>query len=493
MLRKLAGQTAIYGISTILMRFLNYLLSPYLTRILSTGEYGVYTYMYALIPFALVVLTFGMETGYFRFAGKAADEASKRRIFSTAWGAVSAAAALFLGLVLLFNDSIASAIGYADQPSYVWTIGTLIALDTFMAIPFARLREQNRAATYVALRSLSVVVNVAACVFLYSALPALASGGGFWASLYDPHYGAGYAFVANLIASMVTLAALIPTCRGTWLSIDGKLLRQMALFSLPLLLSGIAGTANEFIDRQMIAWLMPADMALSALGIYGAILKIGMVLTLFTQMYRQAAEPFFLSGFAREDFVKANASALKYYIIFSLVISLGIALFADLFAYIVGPDFRGGMYILPVVLLGNILSGVVFNLSFWYKKSGATHFALVVTCTGLVFTIVFNILLVPRLGYFGAAIARTLCEMAMVAVSYYLNRRHYPIPYDIRAIGTYTVLCIVIYCCGFLTSMLTDIPKYVLNLSLVAFFALYIVRREKIDAGAIVMSIFKKR
>ncbi|MDL2320275.1 oligosaccharide flippase family protein [Alistipes sp. OttesenSCG-928-B03] len=491
-IRKLAGQTMVYGISSIVARLLNYLLTPYLTRIMTEAEYGVVTDMYALIPFALVVLTMGLESGYFRFAGKAADGTEKRRVFSGVWGAVCVAAVLFMCIVLLFNNDLARVMGYADNPSFVWIVGAIITLDVVSAIPFARLREQGRAGRFVVVRVASVVINLGLCLFFYSLLPRLAEGSALFASIYDPSFGAGYVFVANLVASAAALLMLLPTTGGAWPRIDRRTLRPIFLYSLPLLISGIAGTANEFIDRQMIKYLMPDDLAMSALGVYGAVVKIGVVLLLFTQMYRLAAEPFFLADFKKEDFVRTNAEAMKFFIIISIAIFLCITLFTDLFALIIGRDFRQGMYILPVVLVSNILSGVVLNLSFWYKQMGATRFAIVVTGTGLVFTVVFNILLVPRLGYYGAAIARLICEAAMVAVSYILNRRHCPTPYDLRRIGIYVLVGAALYGCGFVTAQLPVMWKYFCNLALLAAFCIFALRCEKIDLRALVRSVIKR-
>ena len=290
MLKQLAGQTAIYGVGTIVPRFLNYLLFPYLTRLMTTGEYGVATDLYALIPFALVVLTMGLETGYFRFAGQAATERERKEVFETTWGAVSLFALLFFAAALLFTPALARIMDYAEHPSYIRLTAAIIALDAATAIPFARLRQQGRAKRFVALRLLSVAVNLALTVFFYSVLPALASRGAD-AGMYDPAFGAGYVLVANLLGSAVVWVGLYPSCHGARPRIRPKLLRAVMLYSLPLLISGIAGTANEFIDRQMIKYLLPPESSMDALGIYGAVAKLGVVLMLFTQMYRYAAEP----------------------------------------------------------------------------------------------------------------------------------------------------------------------------------------------------------
>lgn len=494
-LQKLAGQTVIYGISSIVARLLNYLLTPYLTRILSPSQYGVITDMYALIPFVMVVLTMGFETGYFRFAGRAADEAAKEKLFSTAWSAVASVALLFFAAVMVFCQPIASVMGYSDSPSYVAVVAAIVALDVITALPFARLREQGKSIQYVIIRALSVVINIVFTVFFFSVLPSLsASVGGFFSAIYLPDLSTGYVFIANLIASLAVLFMLFPgNLKLLKLGLDKKLLAALLIYSLPLLISGVAGTANEFIDRQMIKYVMPASESMAALGIYGAVVKIGVILILFTQMYRLAAEPFFLSGFSKDDFVEINAEALKYFVIVSVFIFLLITLFTDIFALIVGADFREGMYILPVVLLSNMLSGVVLNLSFWYKQEAKTRFAVYVTLTGLVFTVILNFALIPVWGYFGAALARLGCEVAMVALSYYFNKRYYPTPYELRTMGLYLATGGAIYA---LSMLLVDpnfamLPKNLINLGLLCSFATFVVVHQKINVPLMLKSILK--
>lgn len=484
-LSKLAGQVAIYGISSVVARLLNYLLVPYYTRIMSPAEYGVITDIYALIPFALVVLTMGMESGYFRFAAKAADEEERRRVYGTTWGIVTLVASVFLGVVLLFEAPISATLGYAGQ-DYVWITALIIFLDVAGAIPFARLRQEGRAGRYVSIRLLSVIVNIGLCLWFYNGQPE-------WCRMFSTATDPGYAFVANLVASGLTFILLLVSCKGAHLHIHGRTLKTIFLYSLPLLISGIAGTANEFIDRQMIKFLMPAEESLAALGIYGAVVKIGVVMLLFTQMYRLAAEPFFLAEFKKEEFKESNAAAMKYFVLVSVFIFLFITLFSDLFALIVGPDFREGMYILPVVLISNALSGIVLNLSFWYKQLGATSYAILITGVGLLFTVVFNILLVPTLGYMGAAVARLLCEVAMVVVSYRLGQKHYPIPYDLKRIAEYVVIGGGVYGISLLYGDSTGIVKLLINSILLILFVLYAIRRERINIGGMLKAILKRK
>lgn len=490
MLEKLAKQTAIYGISTIVVRFLNYLLTPYYTRIFDQATYGIVTDIYALIPFALVLLSMGMESSFFRFTTRAEEQggdvaANKRRVFATTWGMTTLSGAIFFLVVWLFNAPISRAMGqaYVDNASYVPIVAAIVMLDVWTIIPFSRLREQGRAMLFVALKSLNVLLNVTLAI-LFGVV-----------GLYATSFGVGWVLIANLIASGVTLLAILPTVERTLPRIDGALLRRILVYSLPLLISGLAGTANEFIDRQMIKYLTPGDQtaAMAELGVYGAIVKIAVVMTLFTQMYRLAAEPFFLSGFKREEFKEANAAAMKYYIMASMVIFLGIVLFRDLFALIVGRSFREGIGILPLVLGANVMAGVWLNLSFWYKREEKTRYAAYVTFLGLAITIALSFVLVPRMGYRGAAWVRFIAEAAMVVWSYTLCRRHYPIPYDLRRIGEYVALTVVVY---LLSEGVATVASHAVwltvNVALFLGVVAYAVWREKIDVKALGRAVLRK-
>ena len=465
MLEKLAKQTAVYGISTIVVRFLSYLLTPYYTRIFGQETYGIVTDIYALIPLALTLLTMGMESSYFRFSAKAEEaggdvRAAKRRLFATG----------------LMGEA------YAAHPEYVVWVGLIILFDVWACIPFSRLREQGRALLFVGIKALNVVMNVALAVAFGVA------------GLFATEFGVGWVFVANLIASVVTWLVILATVDRTVPKINWALLAAVFAYSLPLLVGGLAGTANEFIDRQLIKYLVP-EGAMAQVGIYGAITKIAVVMMLFYQMYRLAAEPFFLSNFKKSDFVQMNAAALKYYVMASMLIFLGIALFRDVFALIVGRDFREGIFILPVVLGANVLTGVWLNLSFWYKREEKTSLAIVVTGAGLVSMLVFGFWCIPVWGYYGAAWARLASESTMVAVSWWLNRRFYPTPYDWRRIGEYVAAALAVFAvCEAVTACGGNkLIAYAFNIVLFAAYALYLVRRERIDVAALVKAALKRK
>ncbi|MFI3248641.1 MAG: oligosaccharide flippase family protein [Rikenellaceae bacterium] len=490
MLGKLAKQSATYGISTILGRLLSYLLTPYYTRLFAPEEYGIITDLYALIPFALVILTMGMESSYFRFAARAENEGvdkediqrRKNTLFATTWGITILLSILFCIAVIVCQSPISEVMGaaYVAQPELVTLVALLILFDVVACVPFAKLRERGEAHKYVMLKLMNIILQVG-----------LAVAFGF-AGLFSSQMGVEWVIIANLIASIITLFVTIRVAGFVFPRINPTLLCAVMIYSFPLLLSGIAGTATDFLDRQMIKYIIP-DGAMAQLGLYGAVTKIAVVMTLFTQMYRLAAEPFFLSNFKKEEFVESNAAAMKFYIIATVAIFLGITLFKDLFAYIVGSDFREGIYILPVILGSNLLMGVWLNLSFWYKREESTKYALYITLLGLVASIISNLILIPISGYGGAAWSRLISEGVMVLFSYYLLCKHYPIPYDLGRIAQYILLGGALFGISVVVGKQTD-NFWVVNgvaIVLLMTYSCFAVWREKIDIRGLVSRIIR--
>ncbi|MFR9565087.1 MAG: oligosaccharide flippase family protein [Rikenellaceae bacterium] len=481
---KLAKQSATYGVSTILGRLLSYLLTPYYTRLFTTDEYGIITDLYALIPFALVLFTMGLESGYFRFAARAESEGvsradirrRKKRLYATTWGLTCLVSVAFTGFVVFNIEEVNRLMGeaYMQQPYLAPLVACVIMFDVMTALPFARFREQGEVKKYVMLNMLNIVLQVGLAI-LYGSI-----------GLFDTPLGVGWVLLANLPASMITFALAVTLARPYVLPlIDWRLMCRVVIYSMPLLLSGIAATATDFLDRQLIKYIAPEN-AMAQLGLYGAVAKIAVVMTLFTQMYRLAAEPYFLANFKKEEFVESNAEAMKYYIIATMTIFLGITLSSDLFMYIVGSDFREGETILPVILLSNLLMGVWLNLSFWYKREERTRYALVITLWGLVVSVVANIFMIPPFGYEGAAWARLISQVAMVGISYSLMRRHFPIPYDLRRIGEYVLVCGAV--CGvgvWIESVWSGLgASLMICMVLVVSYLGFVLYREGVDFGA---------
>ncbi|WP_297623786.1 polysaccharide biosynthesis C-terminal domain-containing protein [uncultured Rikenella sp.] len=463
-LRKLASQTAVYGVSAILSKFLNYLLTPYLTRILTEQVYGQVNLLYGIIPFANVVLTMGLATGYFRYAAKCQTLGEKRRLFTTTWGTVALMATLFGVIMALCNGELAEVMRL--DPVCIAAMTALIVVDNVAAIPLAALREEGKAVYYTVVNVTGVGVNVAACVWFYSRVPG---------AVESPLW----VVAANLIASTVSLLLLLPhSLRLLSTAFSTRLLRSIFTYSIPLMMAGIMGVAGDFIDRQLIYFMLPVEIADAELGVYTAVAKIAALLMIFRQIYTLGAEPFFLQGFSKEDFRTANAEATKYFTIAGIAIFLVLSLFAREFAYIVGSDFRSGMGILPLLLLANLLAGILVNLSFWYKAADKTRVAIYITGSGVAITLVLNLLLIPSMGYHGAAVARVVSMLAMVAASYFLCRKYFPVPFDLRRIGFYFLFGGAIFALSYATALLPGWGRVTLDFLLLLIYLLVAFRLE---------------
>lgn len=486
MLKKLAGQTAVYGLSTIIPRLINYLLTPYLTYVaLNEEQYGAMGYLYASIPFGLSLLTMGMENAFFKFSSKHTPHKEKLDIFNTTTSFISILSILFLITAIWFQDSIFATISvFATMDkdfakSIISITAGIIAIDAISSIPFARLREQQHSFRFVTLKALSVIINVLFVVFFYSVLPEIKSYNLFnW--MWIDNFGVGYVMLSNLIASGVILIILLFLFQDFKFHINKKTLKTILLFSIPLFISGFSGTANEFIDRQMMLFLLPKETNLMEIGVYTATLKVAGLMVIFTQMYRYAAEPLFLSKMDKNEFKNNNATVVKFFWITSMTIFLFITLFIDIFKYLVDADLRSGMHLVPIFIISNILLGIQLNLSFWYKFINKTHFAIYITLIGLSVNIIFNLLFMETMGYSSAAIAKMLGMFSMVVVSYILNQLYYPIKYDLKRIGEYTLLTAFLYFAGQCIEINSFILDNLVNLALLLSFVLWAMYRENI-------------
>lgn len=456
MLKKLLSQTAVYGISATIAKFLNYLLTPLLTRVLTDDVYGEMSYLYAIIPFANVLLTMGFSTGYFRFAAQCKDQDERKRLFSTLWSSVSLFSLVLCGVIAAIFPSPATV-----------TMAALILVDNISSIPLSMLREQGKALRYTIINVSGVIINVVLCYSFYTYIEG-ASSSAVWVLL------------ANLAASLGSLLLLLPSCFKMFTSkIDFSVLKRVATYSYPLMLAGIMGVASDFIDRQMLRWMLPDSIALAHLGVYSAVAKIAALMVIFRQIYTLGAEPFFLQKFSKEDFGRLNAAALKYFTAVGIIIFLGITLYSDIFGLILGSDFRDGMTILPLLLLSNLLAGILVNLSFWYKVADKTKIAVIVTLSGITISLALNFLLIPIWGYNGSAWARVGATFSMVALSYILGQKYYPVKYDLRSLGLYTLVGAIIFTLGYYTAEISpSILRWGINFVLIAIFCIIFVKRE---------------
>lgn len=432
-LKKLFSQTAIYGLSSILGRVLNFLLVPLHTAVLSQSAYGVNTDIYVLIAFLIVIMTYGMETSFFRFSEKYPDK--KDTVYSTAIISILISTAVYLGIYLLFQDSIIHVLKYEDTPRYVLYMMLILSIDVLAAIPFARLRAQNRAIRFVSVKMTLMGVSILANLVFFA--PALINAHypqqniPYW---FGENLGVEYVFIANVLASSVMLLMLLPEMFKVPLKFDASLWKAMMIFGLPLLISGLAGVANEFLDRQLLKYLLPEDSWRAQVGIYGAVYKLSMFLILFNQAFRYAAEPFFFSNNKQENAKETFAVVMRYFVIVMSVGFVFIIAYLDIFKYFIDEKFWEGLYIVPILLLANVFLGINTNLSFWYKLSDKTNYAILITGFGLVLTLTVNIWLIPRIGFEGAAWATLVSYIGMTVLSYLLGRKIYHIPYQTKHI-----------------------------------------------------------
>jgi len=447
-IRKLAGQTAIYGVSSIVSRLLNYLLVPLYTRVFVPEEYGVVTELYAYLTFAIILFTYGMETAFFNFSEK---EPSRDKVFGTSLLSVLGTSFVLMMLMMVFSQQLADLLRYPGHPEYIIYFAVILATDAVSSIPFARLRQQNKAKKFALLKTINILINIGLNLFFLVACPLMIKSGSgvlftIATALYSPEIGVGYVFISNLVASAVTTLMLWPEIAGLRLVFDWALLKRMIGYSLPLLVAGLAGMINETVDRVILKSLLPdKETAMYQLGIYGACYKIPMLMTLFIQTYRYAAEPFFFAQINKENNTAVYATVMKYFVLVCAFIFLAIMMYLDIIKYFIGEQYRSGLTIVPILLLANMCFGIFVNLSMWYKLTGKTKYGAYFTIAGAFITILLNILLIPEMGYMGAAWATLACYFVMMILSYITGQKHFPVSYDLRRISFYVFLALALY------------------------------------------------
>jgi O-antigen/teichoic acid export membrane protein len=446
-IKKLASQTAIYGISSIFGRFLNYLLVPLYTYYFSAAEYGVVSEFYAYAGFFSVLLLFGFETGYFRFRDK--EHTGRDVAYSTALiFVVLVNLGFFLG-ILLINERLSMALNYANHPEYVLFFTLILTLDAIASIPFARLRAEDKAFRFAGIKVTEILMTVLLSLFFIVYCPKIyAEDPQSWISkIYDPAIGIGYIFIANLIASVFKFLLLLPQLSGLVWGFDRQLFGRMIRYSLPMVVIGFAGIINEMLDRALLKYMLPYDLHsnMRMLGIYSACYKLSILMSLFIQAFRYAAEPFFFAYSGNSDARAVYAKVLKFFVIFCVFIFLLVTLFIDFFKYFVGEEFRAGLEVVPVLLLANLFLGIYVNLSIWYKLTDRTLMGAFVSLGGAALTIVLNIWWIPEFGYVGSAWATLACYASMAIVSYLLGRHYYPVAYDVKRVLGYIMLGVCLY------------------------------------------------
>lgn len=475
-LKQLAGQTVIYGLSSIVARLLNYLLVPLYTNVFSTDEYGISTELYAYVSFLIIILTYGMETGFFRFSE---NEKGNPKVYSTTLISLISTSVFFILLISLFAPSIAATLSYENNPEYITWFGIIIGVDAITAIPFAWLRQNNKALKFASVKIFNIAINIILNLFFLLFCPFLVKKGiNIPSWIYSPDIGIGYIFISNLIASILTLVALLPTMKMEW-KFDFILWKKIVLYSLPLLLAGLAGMVNETFDRAMLKRLLPDDStALHQLGIYGANYKVAVLMTLFIQTFRYAAEPFFFSQAKEKNAKELYAEVMKFFIISGLFIFLGVMLYIDIVKYFIGEEFRSGLAVVPILLAANLFLGIFYNLSVWFKLTNKTRFGAYLALFGAVITIFLNFWLIPIMGYMGSAWATFICYFAMMVASFFLGNNYYKINYPLLRIGLYFATAAGIFIISRIVHFSSNYLSFGFNTLLLIGFVLLVLKLE---------------
>lgn len=484
-IKSLAKETAVYGLSSIVGRFLNWCLVPLYVYLFPTEEYGIVSYLYSFTAVALVVLNYGMETGFFRFVNKEQDPG---RVYATSLSSVGITSLLFVVLLTLLISPVSKLLLLPNHRLYVWLLGVTVAIDAFSNIPFAYLRYKKKAYRFAGIKLLNIAVNISlnlffllACPLLMKHVPVLVS----W--FYEPAggeaFGIGWIFVANLISTLTVMMCLLPELRGHRFGIDGALIRKMLGYSWPLLILGVAGIMSQNMGQMLIPYIFKGseEAARSMVGIYGANIKIAIVMVMFAQAFRYAYEPFIFAqakGCENGDNGKKQAycDAMKFFVIFGLFIFLGVMFYLPMLKHFVSPAYWEGLAVVPVMMLAELCFGVFFNLSLWYKLTDRTQWGMYLSLLCFALMLGLNLWLVPAIGvpdgYMGSAWAALISYFTVMVVSYFLGRRYYPLPYQTGRMALYLLLAGILYYAG--TSIDTMVAPWLLYTVRTLFLGIYI-------------------
>lgn len=481
-LQSLLKDTAIYGMSSIIGRFLNYLLVPLYTAKMSveSGNYGVVTNIYAWTAVLLVVLTFGFETTFFRFASK--EKADVSRVFSMSMQVVGTLCGVFLLAIFCFLPSVAGALGYEMHPEFIGMMAVVVALDALQAIPFGLLRLQKRPIKFASLKLLNIFTNIALNLFVFIALPHLYSKNPeLFGSIYFPENQAFYVFFINLICTAGITFFLIPELKLFRPTFDKELLRSMLRYSWPLLLLGIAGILNLHADKIIYTWLVPGEKGIQELSVYGAAVKIAAIMAMLMQAFRYAYEPFVINNSKEKGSKALYAKAMKYFIIVSMLAFLVVVFYMNILKYIINSNYWDGLKVVPIVMAAEIFMGIYFNLSFWYKLNDETYWGAIFSFIGCALLFSVNIIFVPKYGYIACAWASFTGYFAAMLISYLVGQKRNAIDYDLKSIFQFTVLFGALYAASMVIPVENSYIKMLCNTGLLLIFLLftyYKVRKE---------------
>ncbi|MEM6298929.1 MAG: oligosaccharide flippase family protein, partial [Bacteroidota bacterium] len=464
MLRKLASQTAYYGLSSIIGRLLNYVLVPFHARVFSEGEYGMIADFYAQVAFLNVIYLYGMETTFFQFVSHKKQD--QRNTFSLIFTSVLGTSLLFSSIIWLSSDTLAGWMQYPDSGLFVQWFALILLVDALATIPFARLRVQEKAKRFALLKVGQIVLTVLLNLFFLYVLRKVYLGEDFLFlkdtifDVYDPEIGLGYTFLANLIPNALVLLFLLPEFRDYIPKFDWTRFKPMLVYAYPMIFTGLAYATNEVADRNLIKYLLPENFyveldRMEAVGVYSGCYKLTIFITLATQAFKYAAEPFFFSKASDRNAPQTFARVMRYYVIACVLMIVAVSLEARLLADIVlgKESYQMGVVVVPFLLFANTFLGVYYNLSVWFKVTDRTYFGTFISLGGMFVTITLNVLLIPVLGFLGSAIATLACYGTMMISCYLLGQRYHPIPYPIKAILGYLSLAAALSALGYFVQL----------------------------------------
>lgn len=479
MFKKLLSQTALYGLSSMVGRALNYLLVPFYTQIFAPEAFGVFTELYAYIAFLNIVFTYGMETAYFRFATK--DALQKDDIYNVSLSAIFTSSLMLSSLLIIFSQPIANALNYPHQAYLISWIAAILAIDAIVAIPFAKLRLEGKAAHFAIAKLTNIILNIALNYFLLVYMPK------YYPESYFGKIDVGYIFLANLIANAMLVPILYQSFLTFRFKLDLSILKPMLKYAYPLMFMGIAGMINEVLDRILLKQLLPDNFypgisTLAAVGIYGACYKLSIFMSLAIQAFRYASEPFFFSRARDKNAPELYAKVMHWFIIVCVLIFVVISINLPTLKYILRQEiFRTGLEVVPVLLLANLFLGIYYNLSVWYKLTDKTYFGTILTVIGAIITLLSLFILIPKIGYLGAAYATLICYTSIAAISYHFGNKHFPVPYKTGSAMMYILSgCILVYCQRFIKIENEVLNVIVSNCLIIPFIGLAFVNEKLI-------------
>lgn len=492
-IRKFAGQTAIYGLSTIVARLLNFVLTPFLTRSFPASVYGIFTKMYAWVSIVNPVLALGMETTFFRYLNK--QEGDKQKVYNNTFVVIALASIVFLAFSFLFIDDIVILLQNkqkavnTDYALYVKYAIYILVADALAVVPFARVRAEGRPLRFGFIKIVNIIVYITLTFFLIKFVPLIIKNNLFGASFFSSWYRTswiGYVFIANLVASCATLVCLLPEIRKIKFEFDTKLIKEMLYYSFPVLIANISFIINENIDKILLGKLLPPDISAQQVGIYGACAKIAIFLSIFVQAFRLGAEPFFLSHAKNKNSGQTYALVMNYFVIAVSLIFVAISANIEIFKYFIKSSpasqqaiYWSGLPVVPILLFGYVSLGIYMNLSIWYKLSDQTRYGLYISGIGAVLTLVLNFLFIPQYGYMASAWISLTAYASMMVMSYVLGQKNYPIPYNLKKNLAYLITSVVLV---FVSFVVFERNLIIGNLLFLAFLAIsfYIERPELI-------------